>query len=477
MTDGHQARFGKNPDGTFAPPVGDFATLTQNSDGTYTLLDKAGARYDFAASGLLSKLTEAGGLSQTYGYDGSAHLSTVTNTVSGRALHLTWSGVHVVTVSTDPVDGKALTWSYTYDGDRLKQVCAPNGACTTYDYTGGSHYRSAVIDSAPKSYYRLGDSDGTDARSEVDINQGKDDGTYANVALGAGGALAGTGDAAAMFNGSSSSVQLPDRLVHSHTYLSIELWFKTTSSGVLFASQANTLSGAAANHVPNLYVGSDGLLRGQFWTRSGQATPITTSGKVNDGNWHHAALTGAGTTQAMYLDGAQVGTLTGQIDHLDMTRTYAGAGYWSYWPGVTSNAAGYFNGSIDEVAVYPRPLGLPAIQAHYALGRTGVAQLSKVTLPSGNVAAQVSYDTGQDRVDTYTDANGGDWKLGDPNITGADTSLTRSVTVTTPAQHTTTYSYDPLGGGRMTGIQRGANPARTYTYDSALDQQPNGQRR
>lgn len=223
---------------------------------------------------------------------------------------------------------------------------------------------------------------------------------------------------------------------------------------MLFASQANTLAGAAANHVPNLYVGTDGLLRGQFWTRSGQATPITTTGKVTDGTWHHVVLTGAGTTQAMYLDGAQVGTLAGQIDHLDMTRTYAGAGYWSYWPAVSSNAAGYFNGSIDEVAVYPHPLGLPAIQAHYALGRSSVSELSKVTLPSGNVAAQVAYDTGQDRIDTYTDANGGDWQLGDPNITGADTKLTRSVAVTDLADHTTTYSYDPLNSGRITALQQ-----------------------
>lgn len=154
MANGQETRFGKNP------------------DGTYTLLDKTGARYDFASTGALSKLTDASGLSQTYDYDASSHLSTVTNTVSGRALHFTWSGAHVASVSTDPTDGKALTWAYTYDGDRLSKVCAPTGGCTSYDYTDGSHYRSAVIDSAPRSYYRFGDTDGTDAASEVDINQG-----------------------------------------------------------------------------------------------------------------------------------------------------------------------------------------------------------------------------------------------------------------------------------------------------------------
>ena len=372
----------------------------------------------------------------------------------------------MASVSTDPVGGNALTWSYTYDGDRLSKVCTPASACTSYDYTDGSHYRSAVIDSAPQSYYRLGDSDGTAAASEVDANQGKDNGTYSGVTLGSAGALSGTDDKAASFDGTSSNVRLSDGLVSSNTYLSIELWFKTTSSGVLFSYMNKQATDVPSAYTPALYVGTDGKLRGDFWT--GTASPITTANTVNDGNWHHAVLSGAGTTQSLYLDGALAGTLSGQINHLAELYTYAGAGYVSSsWPATASTKTlNHFNGSIDEVAIYPRPLGLPAIQAHYSLGRTSVSQLSQITLPSGNTAAQVAYDVGQDRIDTYTDANGGDWQLSDPNVTGADATLSRGVTVTDPVGHTTTYSYDPLNGGRITAMQRGSAPALTYTYDS-----------
>ena len=465
MADGHEVRFGKNPDGTFAPPVGDFATLTHNADDTYTLVDKTGSRYDFTANGALGKLTEATGLTQTYTYDAGL-LSTVQNPISGRVLHFTWTGAHVTSVSTDPVDGNALTWNYTYDGDRLSQVCAPTSACTGYEYADGSHYRSAVIDSAPQSYYRLGDAEGTSAASEVDSNQGKDNGTYAGVTLGSGGALAGTTDTAATFDGTSSSVRLADGLISSNTYLSIELWFKTTSSGVLLSYMDQQVSGNPLKLTPALYVGTDGKLRGEFW--NGTATPITTADTVNDGNWHHAVLTGAGTTQSLYLDGVLAGSLSGQINQLAMLYTYAGAGYVNAgWPATApAKTLNHFTGSIDEVAIYPRPLGLPAIQAHYNLGRSPVSQLSKITLPSGHTAAQVSYDVGQDRIDTYTDANDGTWQPSTPAVTGADTTLTRGVTVTDPAGHPTTYSYDPLNNGRITAIQRDSNPALTYTYDS-----------
>jgi YD repeat-containing protein len=87
MADGHEVRFGKNPDGTFAPPLGDFG----HPHPQRSLLDHTGSRYDFAATGAMSKLTDATGLTQTYTYDASGHLSTAQNPTSGRSLHFTWS--------------------------------------------------------------------------------------------------------------------------------------------------------------------------------------------------------------------------------------------------------------------------------------------------------------------------------------------------------------------------------------------------
>ena len=82
-------------------------------------------------------------------------------------------------------------------------MCAPAGGCTGYTYgTTGSHYATAVMDSGPRSYYRLGDAAGSTAAADaVDDNLGSTAGSYSNVTLGAAGPLAGNGATAASFNG------------------------------------------------------------------------------------------------------------------------------------------------------------------------------------------------------------------------------------------------------------------------------------
>ncbi|GAB3966745.1 polymorphic toxin-type HINT domain-containing protein [Actinoallomurus acanthiterrae] len=473
MPDGREVRFGRNANGSFSPPFGKFATLTANGDGTWTMLDKAGARYDFAADGTLSTLTDATGLKQTFTYDGSGHLATVQNATSARTLHFTWQGGHVNSVTTDPPSsgGPVLTWTYGYDGDHLSKVCPPGGtACTQYAYDTGSHYRSAVIDSAPNSYYRLGDTTGTTATSEVDVNQGTDNGTYDNVTLGQAGALAGTDDRAAQFTGGTSYAALADNLIQQNTYISLELWFNTSKPGVLFSYQDRKMTdNPGGNFTPALYVGTDGLLRGEFW--NGAAKPITSTAKVNDGTWHHVVLNGASNSQTLFLDGQQVGTLAGQINQLGMVHDIVGGGFANTgWPaipyGTPTGSVSCLNGLVDEVAVYPRPLGVPAIKTHYQLGRQAVSELTHAALPSGATTATVGYDVGDDRVDTFTDHNGGEWHYATPTVFGTTVNATRSVTVTGPSDQSIVYSYDAINGGRVTGVQHAGEPPMTYSYDA-----------
>jgi hypothetical protein len=59
-----------------------------------------------------------------------------------------------------------------------------------------------------------------------------------------------------------------------------------------------------------LYVGTDGKLRGSL---DAVTSPITSTSAVNDGQWHHVALTLAGQNQTLYLDGQQVGTMTAAV--------------------------------------------------------------------------------------------------------------------------------------------------------------------
>ncbi|MFE9751445.1 DNRLRE domain-containing protein [Saccharothrix saharensis] len=448
--DGSQVRFGHHGDGTYAPPPGRYATLFRNADNGWTLVDKNATGYYFRADGRLARITDNALRAVELSHDTAGRLSQARSPVTGRYLTFTWTGAHVTSVSTNPVNGTTPTWRYTYDGDKLTKVCDPKNGCTTYDHTTGSHYRSAVLDSRPSSYWPLGDS-GDKAGSQIGVNLGKDFGSYVDVQKGRPGALAGSADAAAGFDGVKSRITLPDHAISKNRNASVELWFRTTASGplVAFQNKAFDQSGHTAT-VPVLYVGTDGKLRGQFWTDPRPTSPpITTTGAVNDGQWHHVVLAASVGSQTLYLDGAVVGERAGVVDDHDLTHGQLGAGISfspaNDWPAWSAQSKWYFQGDLDEAAVYAQPLGLNQVRAHHA-ARLAADQVAKVTLPTGRVAAELRYDTVQDRVSEYLDANGGTWKFGTPVITGNDTNLVRTVRVTDPGNRNHFYDFDPLRG-------------------------------
>ncbi|GAB3955626.1 DNRLRE domain-containing protein [Streptomyces sparsus] len=477
---GRQVRFGKNPDGSYAPPHGSFATLTRTGDDGWRLTDKNQTGYLFDETGRITEVTDFRGRTQTLAYDGDGHLTDAASP-GGRTLSFTWSDGHVASVTTDrpDPDSDPLTWTYDYDGHRLTEVCGPEdaaGTCTRYTYGDGSHHRTVVRDSGPFSYWRLNEEAGAEeARSDLLLDGDNHAGTYRDVELGTGGALSGSPDTAATFNGTSSYVQLPNQLVSDTPYLTVGLWFRTTEDGVLFSYQNHTLEEETTGKLtPALYVGTDGKLRGEFW--NGESAPITSEAAVNDGQWHHAALSAAGNTQTLYLDGDRVGTATGAITQYDQRFVYLGAGYWKNWP-ATSGTIGHFDGDIDEVAVHTRPLGARTIAEQHASGAQD-QQLTKVTLPSGRTHSAVEYDAARDRVAAYTDADGGRYELSEHVLTGADgkpatdgqdavpEDPTVTVTVTDPDERTSSHSYDPLQGHRRVAQKDTDGNTATFTYDT-----------
>ncbi|APU19207.1 DNRLRE domain-containing protein [Actinoalloteichus sp. GBA129-24] len=443
--DGQQVRFGRNPTGTFSAPQGRYASLSAVPEGGWALFDKSRTTYRFNDAGRLTSILDAHFRAMNLGYDSAGLLQTASSRPGGRSLHFTWADGHVTSVTTDAVDGEALRWTYAYDGDRLVEVCDPTDGCTRYDYTEGSHYRTTVLDSRPDSYWRLGEPGGAVATSQVGLHLGEDDGTHHGVELGVPGALSGTGETAARFDGTASRVALPAGAVRKSRDLAIELWFRTTDSGPLVGFQTREFGSSPGGSLPALYVGTDGRLYGQWW--QGEAEPIGTTETVNDGEWHHAVLSGSLATQTLYLDGAEVGSRDGEID---MFHTHGQLGV-SYqvgdddWPGWPGQSPWYFEGDIDEVALYQRPLGLPAVQAHYAAAATS-AQLVELTLPSGRIAGQITYDDVNERVSEYTDRDGGTWRLGVPHYGGSTDNPIRSTDLADPAGRQHHYDFDPLHG-------------------------------
>ncbi|MGJ6967826.1 LamG-like jellyroll fold domain-containing protein [Streptosporangium sp. G11] len=374
----------------------------------------------------------------------------------GRALHFTWTGAHVTQVSTDPVGGQALTWTYQYEGDRLVGSCAPVAApnCTTYGYGAGSTYRSTVLDSDPYGYWRLGEASGTWA---ADLGWGAGPATYDNVNYGQSGALAGTPNTSIGMD--FSFVELPENSVaRLADKFSVELWFKTTANGMLFSGALEEMSLANAA----LYVGEDGKLRARSQRFSGDdAAPITSTGVVNNGQWHHAVLSVAGNTDRLYLDGQLVGSLVGQGGPQWRGQARIGMGSLSWrWP----SASAAFQGQIDEAAVYDKPLTAQEISRHYA-ARTAVPhKLTTITLPSGRAWTANTYDAATDRIATHTDQNGGLWKVGAP-VYAPDTG-TSTVTVTDPNNNTLGHVHDAWRGYRLVSRTDQLSKITDYEYDT-----------
>lgn len=495
---GQQTTFGKNADGTYTPPSGHFAMLfvlppTSSDPGSVTLYDKSGTSYTFSypfpkpptfqsgycvsntcvswgmgaptvggytLSGITSNVgigLKLGSQAPPSGTLARYYPDVISNALTHRALHLTWTAdatgqKRVTQVATDPVvagtPSSALIWTYNYNSDgSLKSVCPPgtSTSCTSYGYQPNSHLRPAMLDADPVAYWPLGEASGSTAATDaVAVNEGVYDTRNINVGFGAGGTLPSV--TSATFNGSSSYVQLPDAQIQGSSFLSVALWFKTSTTGtpqMLFATGKDPLNAPnpVSGAMPVMYVGSDGRLFAHFWDGTADGASgseiafmhsgcdmiavdrVTCSGPhvVNDGKWHQAVLTASGTSQALYVDGIRTGTTTGHavlnVDPYD----FVGTGVFGSnvaWPqGLSNNTWSHFNGQISDVAIYHRPLDAQQVGQMFQADSSGA--LSKVTLPSGAVQAQVSYDAAANRVKKVTDINGGTWTLQPPSVSGS----------------------------------------------------------
>lgn len=179
-----------------------------------------------------------------------------------------------------------------------------------------------------------------------------------------------SGGHAIKLDGSSTYIAIPDVFsyptsgVFINSYnLTIALWFKTTGTGVggiLGQVSPNTI---LPGQVPGgwcapIYVDTNGLLNCSIFYNS-QTLLITSKNKVNDGQWHHVAITclaGTVNLESVYLDGTLIGTVsTSEGGYAATYVYYIGSLEGSGWPNATSGWF-YFGGVVDDFRVYSRAL-------------------------------------------------------------------------------------------------------------------------
>jgi hypothetical protein len=190
---------------------------------------------------------------------------------------------------------------------------------------------------------------------------GTNHGTY-NGGVGLGtGAIAGTSNGAATFDGVDDYISIQRQISDDFT---LEYWFKSTQ-GLNTNAQWWGNAGMVDAEV-NAGVGNDfgTSLRSDGRITAGDGatdTSVISPGSYNDGQWHHVAFTRTRSTGALalYVDGALVAsTPTGP------TQALTGPANINF--GRIQSGTYYFAGSIDDVAVYNTALSAATIANHYA---------------------------------------------------------------------------------------------------------------
>ncbi len=300
-----------------------------------------------------SAVVGAGPYSYQWYCNGTAISGATNATLTLPSAQLSDSGLYSVTVTT--ANGTATSNSASLS------VLTP--------ITTG--YAATTLAGSPVAYWRLGETSGTLA----DDSAGNYNGTYSNVTLGGNGPQPPSyvgfeaNNTAAQFNGSSSSVSLPALNLNSNT-VTISGWVKRSGSQASWAGIFFCRSGSTA---VGLHFGTANELR-YTWNNASNTYNWNSGLVPPDGQWTYVALAVQPTKATIYMSTASgLSSATNTVSHA--VQAFAGTAYLGQDP----NGGRWFNGMLDEVAVYNQTLSTTALQSQY---QAASASMPAVTLTS-----------------------------------------------------------------------------------------------
>ncbi len=268
----------------------------------------------------------------------------------------TWIGGSVSTSS--PVSFVSSTYgsvnSITVNASgslQLSQGPAPGGACVTQQASSILSYWPLDEGSGTVAY----DSSGNGLNGACNGTQSSPSGTYYTV--GKVGAYAG------YFNGSNDYLQSPNLIaINSSTApFSIALWFNPAVPGVILSETGQTAVNTGW-HDSWIEALSGGNIDMRVWNCSALVAGV---GTFN--SWNYAVLTYDGTTLRSYLNG-----VAGASETCSRSNP-AGSGYGEYFnfgavDSTNLGSGAWFEGSIDDVRVYPRTISASEVNTLYSGG-------------------------------------------------------------------------------------------------------------
>jgi hypothetical protein len=308
------------------------------------------------------------------------------------------------TITSDAVTEAYVDWPYSYDVE-ADGYPAPTFALTESPSDMTVDTATGLIEWTPTATgdydvtVEASNSEGTDSQSftinvaegpacpvdmisywKLDETSGSDfddyyDGNHASCTTGhcpefAAGLVAGALD----FNGSSDYLTVPDDPSldwANDDSFTVELWAKFTN----ISGKNKVMVGRDARpgglHWWAGATSSDGKAAFILYDSDNVGHSVIGQGSaINDNQWHHlAAIRDASTgTISLYVDGQLVGSAPAADYTGDFSATTTlGIGYMAY----TGNPDYYYDGLLDEIALYSRMLTGDEIEQHYNAGLVG----------------------------------------------------------------------------------------------------------
>ncbi|MEV6110283.1 LamG-like jellyroll fold domain-containing protein [Streptomyces sp. NPDC051940] len=339
-------RFASTPD-TAAPPV-PWASASSVKPGEVRFSWQSSL--DLDDSRLTYRVYKNGGTTPVYEVEGDS---------------IPWKRPQLTFTDTDVVAGQTYTYRVTA-GDGVN-TSAKSATATVVAAGAPEAYPAAVLADGATLYWRYDETDGTfaaDATSTLTggVHRG---GPQRGVTP---GAVPGTSKAIG-YDGTSAKYSFSDAQLPRPAQYSVETWFKTTTtSGGKLVGFGDRRLEKSANYDKHIYMTNSGGL--VFGTYSNAVRTISSTGPYNDGQWHHVVATQGSNGMRLYVDGV----LKSSNSFYTSSQNYLG--YWhtggdnlASWP--SRPTSDYFNGQLDETAVYPTVLDATKISNHYGLGTAG----------------------------------------------------------------------------------------------------------
>jgi len=217
-------------------------------------------------------------------------------------------------------------------------------------------YSDVILADQPLSYWRLNEKSGLVATDSGSLRYNL---SYAatGVTYGQQGALSEASSSAVQLDGTTGRVYTATILsglgFSAANQFSIELWIKTTQTASILLSN---YVGFHFGYYLDIFASKPRLILGS----AGVQLIFGFSSVVTDGSWHHLVFVHTASSRVLYVDGVLDATSYSSAASLtDSTLAdfELGAGI--------AGGYGFFNGLMQDVALYGYPMTATQVQTHY----------------------------------------------------------------------------------------------------------------